>query len=60
MIAIVPNSLNDAINIKLDMAFQKMPEAEIDREALYHQLLQFFDDNGYVPEFTITRRPHDT
>jgi hypothetical protein len=56
MIAIVPNSLSDMINTKLDTAFQEIPDAETNREALYHELLQFFDDNGYIPEFTIIRR----
>jgi hypothetical protein len=58
----------------LDRAFAECPEhdlreaaklarasAECTREALYHQLLEHFDEHGVVPEFTLQKKagpPH--
>lgn len=56
MIAIVPNSLRDAINAKLDLALADIPEAAIERETYYQKLLEFYDDNGYIPKFTIFKK----
>ena len=50
---IVPNVLNEAINNKLDEAFAKVPEAEKDRDALYHDLLDYFNEYGVLPEFDL-------
>ena len=55
-IVIVPNDLRDAINAHLDAAIAKAPEAEIDREYFYSVLLNFFDENGYLPEFSLEKR----
>jgi len=54
MIVIVPNSLRDAINAKLDEAFKTCPEAEKERESLYRRLLEHFDEHGVIPDFTLT------
>ena len=54
MIVIVPNSLRDAINAKLDEAFKTCPEAEKERESLYHRILEYFDEHGVIPDFTLT------
>ena len=56
MIAIIPNSLRDAINVKLDAAFQECPEAERERDSLYRELLEYFDEHGEIPDFRITRK----
>ncbi len=53
MLVIVPNSLSDAINKKLDAAIAKCPDAEKDRDTLYQQLLTYFDEHGVVPDFTL-------
>ena len=55
MIVIVPNELRDAINRALDCALEDCPEAERDRESLYHQLLEYFDEHGSIPEFKIAK-----
>jgi len=52
---IVPNSLRDAINAKLDAALASCPDAVKDRDALYSQLLDYFDEHGEVPDFTLDR-----
>lgn len=53
---IVPNELRDAINAKLDAAIRDYPESEKDRECLYRELLAFYDEHGYLPEFTIEKK----
>jgi hypothetical protein len=55
---IVPDSLRDAINKKLDTALAELPIedrqiAEHDREFLYGQLLDHFYKHGVIPEFTL-------
>jgi hypothetical protein len=52
---IVPDTLRDAINVKLDAAFILTPEAEKDREHLFQQLLAFYDEHGYLPEFALSK-----
>lgn len=54
---IVPNELRDAINAKLDAAISKCPDAEQDREALYSQLLAYFDEHGEIPDFDLANVP---
>jgi len=56
MFVIVPNVLSDAVNKKLDLAFVDCPEAEKDRDILYNQLLQYFDEHGELPEFKIIKK----
>ena len=56
MLLIVPDSLRHAINAKLDAAIAEHPDAERDREALYSHLLSFFNEHGYVPEFTLQKK----
>jgi hypothetical protein len=53
MLVIVPDSLRHAIDAKLDAAIAACPGAEKDRDALYSQLLAYFNEHGVVPDFTI-------
>lgn len=53
---IVPNSLRNAINAKLDAELAKCPDAEKDREYLYGQLLAHFDEHGEIPEFSLEKK----
>lgn len=52
---IVPNELHNAINAKLTEAFADHPDAEQDRNFLYHELLAFFDEHGYLPDFSLAK-----
>ena len=52
---IVPNELRDEINAKLDAAIEECPGASKDRDALYNQLLEYFDEHGELPEFEIKK-----
>jgi hypothetical protein len=53
MFLIVPDSLRHAIDAKLDAALKEVPDAARDRDHLFRQLLLFFDEHGYLPEFTL-------
>jgi hypothetical protein len=53
MLVIVPDSLRNAINAKLDAAIAEHPDAEKDREVLYSQLLGYFNEHGVIPDFTL-------
>ena len=50
---IVPNEIRDAINTKLDAEIVKHPNAEKERDALYHQLLAYFNEHGVIPDFSL-------
>ena len=47
---------DDAIHKRLDEEFVKFPDAAKDREALYHQLLEHFNEYGALPEFTLEKK----
>jgi len=54
---IVPNALRDEINARLDRAAEEHPEmTPDDRDHLYHEVLRFVDEHGYVPTFSIANR----
>lgn len=54
MLTLVPNSLRDAINGKLDAAFASLPEeAKEHRQQFFDQLLAYYDENGRLPDFHI-------
>ena len=54
-LVIVPDDLYNAIHARLDELFKEFPDAEKDRDALYHQVLAYFDEFGRLPSFTIER-----
>lgn len=62
---IVPDSLRNAINAKLDAAIAACPDAERDRAKLYNELLVYFNEYGIIPEFSLhpppltARQPND-
>lgn len=53
---IVPNDLRELIEHKRDAALLEAPGAAVDREAFYAQLLAFYDENGYVPDFCLQKK----
>ena len=52
---IVPNDLRDAIYEKVDEAILLAPNATSDREHYYQQLLNYFDEHGCIPDFTLLK-----
>lgn len=53
---IVLNSIRDQISRALDRAIDDCPEAAADRDVLYGQLLDIYDETGDVPDFRLERR----
>ena len=64
MIFILRDYVRDTINAKLDQCYRDFPDAAIDREIHFNQLLRYVDEHGTLPEFTMKRteknRPGDT
>ena len=57
---IVPNHVSDAIYAKVDAAIAQHPDAAPDREYFYGVLLDHFDQNGTIPEFSLEKKvAHD-
>lgn len=56
MFYVIPNSLRDAINAKLDEQFALVPDAAKDREVLYGQLLDYFAEHGVIPDFSLEKK----
>lgn len=52
---VIPNHLSDEINERLDAEFEKHPCAEKDREALFSQLIEYVNEHGVMPEFSLKR-----
>lgn len=62
MYVIVPNHVSDAINEALDKALKQMgtieaEKAEKSRGSLYNALLNYYNENGQVPDFKIVHKP---
>ena len=56
MIVIAPNVLRDAINARLDDVLRDAPaEAIAERDALYQQVLTYYDEHGIIPEFSVVK-----
>lgn len=55
MLVIVPNELRDQIYAKIDAALIDAPEAAADRDHYYQELLAFFNENGYIPDFSLVQ-----
>ncbi len=56
---IVPNSLRDAIYEKVDAEIAKAPDAAPGREHFYSVLLDYFNEHGEIPAFSLEKRTHD-
>jgi hypothetical protein len=52
---IVPDELYNAIHDRLNELFKQFPDAEKDREHLYHQCLDAFNTYGKLPDFTLEK-----
>lgn len=61
-IVIVPKQLRDAIYLGMEMAFRQVPEpywpSSENWEAVYSELLAYYDEHGIIPDFSLERRPH--
>lgn len=53
---VIPDALGRAIDAALDKALAETPEASPDRPYFYNELLCFYDEHGYVPEFSLVQK----
>jgi hypothetical protein len=53
---VVPDSLAEAINQKLDAAYVAAPEAAADREHHFSFLLGYFHEHGVLPDFRLEKK----
>lgn len=61
MFLIVPDFVSDAINAALDKALDGQPEeAKQCRPHLYRQLLDYYNEHGTLPEFSIQKADKDS
>lgn len=58
-IVIIPVQLEKGINEALAKAFENCPAAAKDKDQLFQQLLHFFDQYGYIPEFEVEKKHDD-
>ncbi len=58
-IVILHDSLRDAINRRLDIELERVPDAASDRDALFDMLLEYYDEHGQIPDFTLEKRATD-
>ena len=52
---IVPESLDKAINKKLDEMIAEQPDAAIERAHLYRKILAAYDMFGYIPDMSLRK-----
>lgn len=52
---ILPNCIAHQIDRALDAEIAKHPAAEPDRELFRQQLINYFDEHGVVPDFSLNR-----
>jgi hypothetical protein len=50
---IVLNELRDAINEKIDKALVEAPQFAEQRESIFSDLLNYYDQHGVVPDFSL-------
>ena len=53
MFYVVPNHLRDELQKRLDAQIVLHPDAEKDRDFLYSQLLEYVNEHGAVPDFSL-------
>ena len=59
MICVVFNALRDAIYEKIDAQLVDHPALVEHREAIYSDLLGYYDEHGVIPDFSLQERePH--
>ena len=57
MIVVVPNELHDCIRAAIVGALNGRPCSDDDREILYRQILSYFNEHGFIPDFSLKESP---
>jgi len=55
-LCIVPNDLRDAIYKKIDEQLVDRPALVEHRESIYLDLLNYFDEHGVIPDFSLQEK----
>lgn len=55
-IVVIPDYIYNEITRKLDAAIEAHPDAEPDREFLRSEVVTFFCEHGYVPNFDLGKK----
>jgi hypothetical protein len=55
-LVIVPDYVHEAITRKLDGLIADCPDAKQDRQHLYDQLLEYFNEHGEIPDCSIVKK----
>jgi hypothetical protein len=55
-IVIVPDTLADAINAKLEAAYLLVPDAAKERANHFHVLLDYYNEHGVLPDFSLVKK----
>ena len=52
-IVIVPNIVREAIDAKIDKQLLLQPSLKKHRKEIFQELLEYFDEHGEIPDFTL-------
>jgi hypothetical protein len=55
-LVIVPDLVADMIEAAVDRAIDQNPDAARDRDYIYQVLLDYYDEHGVIPQFTLEKR----
>lgn len=53
MMYVIPDYICEEIDRKLDEEIKKNPDAEKDRQILREQLIEYVNQHGIIPEFSL-------
>ena len=56
MFVIVPNYVSEAIYKKVDVQLEKNPHLKEQRENIYNDILNYFNEHGKIPDFELSQR----
>lgn len=54
---VIPTDILEKVDRLLDEQIALVPDAERDRETLKSSILDYVDEHGVIPQFSIERRP---
>ena len=52
-IVIVPNDLRDSIYKIVDKELERCPQFILERENIYKDILNYYNENGTIPDFEL-------
>ena len=58
MIVVVPNKLRDAIVAAIDAKLAGRDCNSVERDRIFHTLLNYYNENGIIPDFDLKKITH--